>query len=155
MRTLLPTLSPALRDQRGSAAIEFGIIAPVLALVLIATVELGFAMRARMIAQEAASAGALYASQHAFDAAGITGIMAATANASNEATITAGTPTAAYGCPTTTAVTPAAQGDICSDGKPARRYVTVTATVPRVSILGSDLGLPANLTSTSVVRLPS
>lgn len=154
MRARLSTLRAALADRRGSAAIEFGIIAPVLALVLIATIELGFAMRARIIAQEAASAGALYASQHAFDAAGVTGIMAATSNASNEAVITAGVPSAWYGCPTTTDVTPAAQTDTCSDGKPARRYVTVTATVPRVSMLGSDLGLPANLSSTSTVRLP-
>lgn len=154
MRPLLPALRETLADRRGSAAVEFAIIAPVLALVLIATIELGFAMRARIIAQEAASAGALYASQHAFDAAGITGIMAATSNASNEAVITAGTPTAWYGCPTATDVTPASQTDTCGDGKPARRYVTVTATVPRVSILGSDLGLPADLTSTSIVRLP-
>ena len=148
------SLTRLLRSARGAAAIEFAIIAPVLALLVVATIELGFMMRARIVAQEAASAGALYASQHTFDAAGIAAIMAATTNATNEGTITAGTPTLSYGCPTTTGITPAAAGDTCADGVGARRYVTVTASVPRVTILDSDFGLPANATASSTVRLP-
>lgn len=150
MRDVLRTLA----GERGSAAIEFAMIAPVLALLVVATVELGFMMRARIVAQEAASAGALYATSHTYDAAAIAAIKAAAQNSTNEMAITAADPTLSYGCPATSGVTPANAGAICSDGKSARRYVTVSASVQRVSILGSNLDLPTTVTANSTVRLP-
>lgn len=152
----LRPLSSTLRDRRGTAAIEFAMIAPLLVAMIVAAVELGFMTRARILAQEAASAGALYASQHSYNAAGITGIKSAVTNASTETTITvpAGTPSEAWGCPTATGIVASTQGATCTDGKSARHYITVSASVPRTSILASSFGLPANVVATSIVRLP-
>lgn len=148
----LRPLVQILRNRRGVAAIEFAIIAPVLAGVVVATVELGFMMRAKILAQEAASAGALYASQHAFNAVAIT---AAVTAASNEATITASpAPAEAWGCPTVTGILAQGAGTLCADGIAARHYAVVGASVPRTSILGSAFGLPASATASSTVRLP-
>ncbi|MFC3069386.1 TadE/TadG family type IV pilus assembly protein [Phenylobacterium soli] len=148
----LTLLARLRRDRRGTAAIEFAVLAPLLVLLLVATVELGFMMRAKILAEEAASAGALYASQHSFNA---TAIANAVTSASSEAAISA-TPAPAdwWGCPSTTAITAVAAGSLCGDGKAARHYVTVSAAAPRTSILGSSFDLPANATASSVVRLP-
>ena len=71
-----------LQRQDGVAAIEFAIMAPLLIALLIGTIEIGLTIRASIEAQEAVSAGALYASQKGFDSPGIiAAVQAATAHA--------------------------------------------------------------------------
>jgi Flp pilus assembly protein TadG len=150
--TLLRLITEIWRRRRGTAAIEFAIVAPVLITVAIATAELGFAIRASLEAQQAAAAGALYASINGWNAAGITGAVLA---ATGEANLTASPAPLLYcGCPLATGVSTATCGAACADGLTARQYVVVSATLPRVSVVSSQLGLAANVTGQSTVRLP-
>jgi Flp pilus assembly protein TadG len=150
--TLRRLITQAWRQGRGTAAIEFAIIAPVLVAVAIATAELGFAIRASLEAQQAAAAGALYAGINGWNAAGITGAVLA---ATGETKLTASPAPRLYcGCPLTTGVSTATCGVTCADGRTARQYVEVSATLPRVSVVSSQLGLAANMTRRSTVRLP-
>ncbi|MFN4177976.1 TadE/TadG family type IV pilus assembly protein [Phenylobacterium sp.] len=141
-----------LRDRRGTAAIEFAIIAPVLILLVVAAIEFGFAIRAQLQAQEAASAGALYAMQNGWNSAQIS---AAVTGATGETGLAATpAPRRFYGCPTASGITETASGASCGDGTTARTYVEVSATLPRKSILPNDFGLPDDLTAHSTARLP-
>ena len=150
--TLVRLIVETCRRRRGTAAIEFAIIAPVLVAVAIATAELGFAIRASLEAQQAASAGALYASINGWNAAGITGAVLA---ATGETKLTASPAPLLYcGCPLVTGVSAVTCGVTCADGRTARQYVVVSATLPRVSVVSSQLGLSANMTRQATVRLP-
>ena len=68
------------------AAIEFALLSPLLVLLLIGLVEVGFASYEAMQAQNAAEAGALYAARHGWDSAGI---QAAVVNATGSSDVTA------------------------------------------------------------------
>lgn len=141
-----------LRSESGVAAIEFAIMAPVLILLVAAVIELGLATRDSLRAQAAAAAGGFYAMQHGFDSAKIA---AAVTNGTGATGLTANpAPLQSCGCPTATGITAAGCAAICSDGRVARQYVTISASIARTSILDAHLGLPATLTRQSIVRLP-
>jgi Flp pilus assembly pilin Flp len=55
----------------GTAAIEFGLFAPLLLIMLVYAVELGSGVFEAMQVQNAAEAGALYAAKYGWNAAGI------------------------------------------------------------------------------------
>lgn len=149
---LIALLARAWRRRDGAAAIEFAIIGPLLLSLVIGVTELGLAIRASMLAQEAAAAGALYASQHGWDASGVS---AAVLAATDEASLAASPAPQLYcGCPGASGVAAATCGERCPDDQAARQYVTVSATIPRVSVIRSSLGLGASMTATSTVRLP-
>lgn len=140
------------RRTRGVAAIEFAIVAPMLLALVVASVELGFAIQASIQTQDAAAAGASYAGQKGWDAAGISAAVLADTNAAG---LTAAPAPRLYcGCPTTTGVGAATCGVTCADGVTARQYVEVSASLPRKTVMGSAFGLPATMTSTSTARLP-
>ncbi len=136
-------------DRGGMAAVEFAFVAPVLIALLIAVSELGLAIRAELLAQEAVAAGAQYARQ-GFNATGIT---SAVQNANTAMTVQA-TPAPAefYACPATTGLTRTQQGATCADGKAARHFVDVWAAVARPTVLGSSFGLPGTLTALATAR---
>lgn len=140
------------RRDRGVAAIEFAIVAPLILALVIATVELGFAIQASILSQDAAAAGAFYASQKGWDAAGISSAVLADSNATG---LTAAPAPQLYcGCPSSAGISSATCGVMCADGVTARRYVKVSASLPRKTVVGSNFGLPATVTATSTVRLP-
>jgi len=148
----LNPLRAKLASNMGTAAIEFAIVAPMIAAALIATVETGFTIHATIQAQEAASAGALFASQNGWNAAGIAG--AVTAAVDEPGVNASPAPREFWGCPETGGVASANEGAICPDGSEARPYAEVGASLARRSILPSNLGLPAVVTARSTVRLP-
>jgi len=136
----------------GTAAVEFGIIIPMLLIVLAGMVEVGFAVRQAMLAQDAAETGAGYAVKYGFNA---TTISSAVVNATSATDITASpAPFQFCGCPTSTGVTSVSCSTTCSDGSSPGQYVTVSAAVPHASIL-TYLGLPipATMTAHATVRL--
>jgi Flp pilus assembly protein TadG len=139
-------------DRRGTAAIELAIFAPVLAAMLVAVVEIGFAIRQQIQAQDAAAAGALYAGQHGWDSAGIASAVTGAKSGSNIAA--SPTPSEFCGCPSAAGVGSAACGATCTDGSTARTYVLVRASVARTSFFTSTLPLPATLTASATARLP-
>lgn len=141
-----------LRGERGNAAVEFAIVAPLLVLLLVAVVEIGFAVRQKMEVHDAATAGARYAAEHGWDA---TAIAAAVVASKPSSGVTASpAPTLSCGCPSSTGIATAACTDTCSDGALARSYVQVSASVTRTTFLPSALPLPTTLTANVTTRIP-
>lgn len=126
--------------QAGTAAIEFGIVAPFLLVLLAGIVELGSAAHDAMQVQDAAEAGALYAGKYGWDAAGIS---AAVTSATNETTISATpAPLLFCGCPSAGGVaTVVCTTTTCPDGSTPSQYARVSASMPYTPIL-TYLGLP-------------
>jgi len=141
-----------LRPDAGIAAIEFAVMAPLLLALILSIIELGLATRDSMRAQSAAATGAYYAMQKGFNA---TNISSAVVNGTGAVGLSASpAPTLFCGCPTTTGISTATCGAICTGGIPARQYVKVNASISRTSILNAHLGLPSTITRQSIVRLP-
>jgi Flp pilus assembly protein TadG len=110
---------------RGVAAIELAIIAPILLLFLICTLDLGIGIYRNMQVQNAAQAGAQYAIAHGFQASSIS---SAVANATSFSGISANpAPNQFCGCAASTGITNTACGSKCSGGSLAATYVTVSA----------------------------
>ncbi|MFZ2466850.1 TadE/TadG family type IV pilus assembly protein [Parvibaculum sedimenti] len=140
------------RNDAGTAAIEFGLLAPVLLILLAGLVEVGFSIRESMMVHEAVEAGASYATQYGWDS---TGISNAITGATAETGITATpSPQTFCGCPTATGVTTTLCTATCTGGGSPGQYVRVDATIPHTTIL-SYLGLPipATLTAHAIVRI--
>jgi Flp pilus assembly protein TadG len=136
----------------GTAAIEFGLIAPFLLILLAGTVEIGFTIWQQMAVYAAAEAGAGYAIKSGWNAAAIS---SAVVNATDETSITASpAPVEFCGCPAASGVTTVVCTATCTGGSTPSIYVKVSAAIPHPVIL-SDLGLPipATLTATATVRL--
>jgi Flp pilus assembly protein TadG len=109
----------------GLAAIEFAVIAPLLVLMMVSTVDLGLGFYSAMQVQNAAQAGAQYAALHTFNA---TSISSAVLNATSFKGISASpSPIQFCGCPSKTTVATATCGTKCADGTAAATYVRVSA----------------------------
>src|SRR5438093_7316294 len=113
------------RAVNGNAAVEFGLVAPILMGLLIPVADLGIAFSEEIQVQQAAQAGAQYALLHGYDSTAIT-------SAVTNGTVLSGVsaspaPTQSCGCPTGTAITSATCGSTCSNGETAGSYVFVNA----------------------------
>jgi len=109
----------------GVAAIELAIIAPVLVLSLICTIDLGLGIYRRMQVESAAQAGAEYAVARGFSQDGVT---SAVANATNFTGVSANpAPLQFCGCASASGVTTATCGVPCPDTSNPGTYVTVSA----------------------------
>jgi len=139
-------------NKRGTAAIEMGIIAPVLVIFLIGLVELSFAVLQAMQVQDAAEAGALYAGKHGWNLAGIT---AAVGNATGAQGVTATpAPTLFCGCPGLGGLAAIDCNGTCPDGSRPGQYVRISASMAHTPVLTAlGLPIPAVLTGHAVVRL--
>ena len=144
------------RRESGTAAIEFGLLIPILLILLIGTVEVGRAMYQAMQVNNAVEAGMLYAAKNGFDAGGIA---AAVVNATGTQGITATpTPTLFCGCPNASGVSIKMLCDPppppCADGNPMGQYVQINAALDHQTILPYlGLPLPTTLKAQSIVRL--
>jgi len=141
-----------LRGANGSAAIEFAIISPVFVILLIGVVEIGLAGRDAMRVQDAAEAGALYAQVHGWNSAGI---VSAVTNATGATGLTATpAPVTFCGCPGVGGIGVTDCSVLCADGSTPGQYITVSASMPRLSIMPETFAaLPATLTAHSTVRI--
>lgn len=138
--------------ESGSAAIEFGLSVPLLLIILMGVVELGYAMYEAMQVYDSVEAGALYAAKNGYDQ---NGIAAAVANATGTQGITA-TPAPAQfcGCPNTAGIVETACSATCNDGNSPGQYVRISAALAHQTILPyPGLPLPTTLTAQSVLRL--
>ncbi len=109
----------------GTAAVEFGLVAPMLVLLLVGMCDFGMAIWEQMEVGNAARAGAAYASVHGWNSAAIeTAAASATELASIRVAVseTCGCPSSSHG------VVAAACGSNCTVGVPAGAYVVVDAT---------------------------
>jgi Flp pilus assembly protein TadG len=142
------------RDVAGSAALEFALATPLLVLLLVAAVEIGTGAYEGMRVQNAAEAGAIYASKHGLD---VTGISNAVVNATSGRTSVTATPMPAQfcGCPSASGIATTQCTTTCSDGRAPGYYVRISAQLVRDPPLLSIAGLtvPPILTGEAVVRL--
>ncbi len=138
--------------REGTAAIEFGLIAPLLLFILVGVVELGVAVRQAMQVQDAAEAGALYAGKYGWDQAAIAKAVVAATGAT---TLTAQpAPELFCGCPGPGGIAAIACTATCAGGTSAQHYVRVSASMPHsVLLVGLGLPVPATLTGRAVVRV--
>jgi Flp pilus assembly protein TadG len=147
-----PRLTAPFRSTKGSAAIEFGIIAPVLVILLVGVIELGFAVHQAMQVQDAAEAGALYAGKYGWDPAAISN---AVVNATGAENITASpAPVQFCGCPDASGIATVACDQTCPSGDPVEVYARVSASRPHTAILTFlNLPIPDTLSGHATVRL--
>ncbi len=119
--------SRASKNTSGAAAIEFGVVVPMLALMVTAVIDLGLGIYSKMQLEDAAQAGVEWAIRNGFDA---NAISAAVTNATNSSKITANPAPVQYcGCASTSSISSATCGTTCPDGAQAGTYVTVSAQV--------------------------
>jgi Flp pilus assembly protein TadG len=139
-------------DVRGTAAIEFAVVAPVLLILVFGAAEIGYSAYQAMQVQDAVEAGALYVSKHGWNSLGIT---AAVVNATGVTGLTASSgPTQFCGCPGTTGVVAASCAATCSGGDTPGQYVQINAALTRQSLIpNSGLPLPTAFSAQSIVRL--
>jgi Flp pilus assembly protein TadG len=135
----------------GLAAIEFAIIAPILAMLLVCTSDLGLAFYHSMQVEDAAQAGVQYAAFKGFDLSGIeTAVTSATTLNINASPA----PSESCGCPSGTGVAAATCGSNCADGTMAGTYVTVSAAGSYTTIIPYPLLPPTfPLSAKTTVRI--
>lgn len=117
--------SPFGVDQNGIAAIEFGIILPIILVIAIATLDLGQGIYKNMQVQNAAQMGAQFAATRGFDPSLISQIVTdSTGFASIEATPE---PKQFCGCASSAGIDAIDCDSKCANGTNAGRYVRVSA----------------------------
>lgn len=141
-----------IRDRAGNAAIEFSLALPLLATLLVGTVDYGLAIVEQMQVQHAAQSGAQSAMLHGFDANAITtAVTSATAQTGISAVPA---PSQSCGCPDGGTITTITCGSACPDGDTAGTYVSVSAQAVYTTLMPYP-GIPPSftLTARSVVRV--
>lgn len=139
----------------GTAAVEFGLAAPLLFALLVPLADLGMAYSQQVQVQQAAQAGAQYAILHAWNSNSSTAIANAVTAASRLPGLAATpAPSETCGCPNGASVTAATCGTKCSNGQSAGYYVVVNARASYSPLLPySLLPQPTTLTAQSTVRI--
>ena len=149
-----------LRCDRGVAAIEFGLSAPMLLAVLVPVADLGLAFSRQQQLRQAVQAGAQYAALHPWNQnapAAITG--AVTAATSLSGITVSPAPYQLCGCPSgSTAsgsgITTVNCGSVCASGETAGYYVVISAQLPYTPVLPySLLGRSTTLSAQSMIRI--
>lgn len=141
------------RAGSGASAVEFALIAPVLCMMLIGTVDFSLWMWNQMRVGNAARAGAEYAVVKGYDSAkistAITSATGASAISANPA------PTQSCGCPNgTSGITTMTCGSTCPGGATAGTYVTSSAQANYSLILPwPGIINPVTLTASATVRI--
>ena len=151
-RSLSRLCARAVKDTKGVAAIEFGIMIPLFGLMLVSAADIGLSVYRKMQIEAAAQAGAQYAMLRGFDSSSISG---AVTSASNAAGITATpAPTKFCGCSTPSSVSTVACGTTCPGGQLAGTYTTVSAQASYTTLFHYQV-VPAAYTHSaqSTVRL--
>jgi Flp pilus assembly protein TadG len=145
-------LARAASDTSGVAAIEFGIVVPILVLMVVAVVDIGMGFYRKMQVEDAAQAGAQWAVKNGFDANAITS--AVTSATSAPSISVSPTPVQFCGCATGSTISTATCGTTCSGGVQAGTYTTVSAQMTYNTILPYGV-FPStyNFSSQSTVRL--
>ena len=141
----------AARNTSGAAAIEFGIIVPILSLMVIAIADIGFGVYRKMQVEDAAQAGAEWAIRNGFDSNGISNAVTSATSASIAASPA---PQQFCGCATGASVNSATCGTPCPGGAMAGTYATVSAQLTYNTTLNYVV-VPSNynFSAQSTVRL--
>lgn len=142
----------ALRRKSGNAAIEFVLIAPLLASALVAMTDLGIGLYERMEIRNAAQAGAQYAIAKGWNSGAIENAVASASTLSGISATPA--PTQSCGCASGTTIAAASCGSLCPGGATAGTYVTVNAQAQYATLFSyPGLSNPMTLSAQSMVRI--
>jgi Flp pilus assembly protein TadG len=142
-------LAALLGARDGSAAVEFSLAAPILAIMFIPMIDIGMMVYQKMQVQDAAQAGAQYAMAHGWNS---NSVQSAVTSATTLSVSASPAPSKSCGCPDGSSVSAATCGSTCSDGQPAGNYVTVSAQATYAPLLpyplmGSSVTLSAQATA--------
>ena len=146
-----------LRCDRGVAAIEFGLSAPVLLAMLVPVADLGFAFSRQQQLRQAVQAGAQYAALHPWNQNAPAAITGAVTSATSLSGVTVSpAPYQQCGCPSGSGsgITTANCGSACASGETAGYYVVISARLPYTPVLPySLLGSSTTLSAQSMIRI--
>jgi len=119
LRRWIGRLGILARAETGTSAVEFALAAPLLLGLLMPVADLGLAYSEQIQVQQAAQAGAQYASLHAWNSTSISAITTAVTSATKLSSLTASpAPRQACGCPDGSKVAAATCNSLCADGEP-------------------------------------
>ncbi|HZP75476.1 MAG TPA: TadE/TadG family type IV pilus assembly protein [Pseudolabrys sp.] len=151
-RGLLPDFGRLFRNRGGATAIEFAVVGPILALLLICSVDLGLGIYRKMQVQNAAQIGTQYAAINGFDQTAIAGAIASATSYSE--IVASPPPTKFCGCPSNAGVTAADCGAVCESGQAPGTYVIASTRATYKPILQYPM-LPDSFTliGRSTVRI--
>jgi Flp pilus assembly protein TadG len=145
--------SRLLVDDKGTAAIEFGLVGSALTLLMLGLMDFGMGYWESIQVGNAARAGAQYAVVNGWNQSGIsTAVTSATSLASISATPA---PSESCGCPSASSgVTSATCGTSCAGGGNAGTYITVNAQASYTPIFPiSGFSNAVTLTASTVIRI--
>jgi Flp pilus assembly protein TadG len=139
------------RDQSGTAAVELGLVAIMLAGIITPLVDFGMGTYTKMRVQSAAEAGAQYALVHGYDAPTIKTVAQSATKLGTNVTVTV--PALSCYCITGNAIAKPAVGcaTTCANGNPPGSFVEIDTTYVYTPILAP--GSPLTLTGSSLARL--
>lgn len=145
-------LERTVNDTSGVAAVEFGIIVPLLMLMVVATTDIGMGFYRKMQVEGASQAGAAWAIKNGFDANAISN--AVTSATSAQTINVSPAPVQFCGCASGSSISTMTCGTTCPGGALAGTYTTISAQMTYNTILPYGL-FPStyNLSSQSTVRL--
>jgi Flp pilus assembly protein TadG len=140
-------------DEKGTAAIEFGLVGTMLSVLLLGLIDFGMGYWEQIQVGNAARAGGQYAIFNGWSSAGIT--TAVTSATSLSAIAATPAPTQSCGCPSASAgITAATCGSSCTGGGTAGTYVTVKAQAAYSTIFPfPGIANPLTLTASMTVRI--
>ena len=149
---MLSMLERVRRARSGTAALEFAFSAPLLAILLVGAMELGFSIHQAMQVHSAVEAGAIYVAKYGWNSAGIT---AAVNGATTVSGLTVSPAPAQFcGCPSASGITVASCSTVCAGGAAAGSYVRIDAALSHQTILSyPGITAPATFTAETVVRV--
>ena len=134
----------------GTSAVEFALIAPFLALLLVGMVDFSMWIWSEIQVGAAARAGAANAVVNGFNT---TKIISAVTGATNLSGVTATpAPSEFYGCPSTSGISTVTRGITCPMGGTAGTYVQISAQANYTPI-GPWPWVPVSLSSSVTVRI--
>ena len=135
------------QDRRGVSALELALLGPLLALLLLGTVDVGGVMQQGLLLRQAVRAGAVYAVQWPTDTTGMSNAITAALPSGMNATVS--TPTSSCGCWTSSGgVAAASCTSTCSSGN-LQTYVTLSVSKSYSPLLLSSLN---SISASNVVR---
>ena len=150
MRRLVTTLISRFLDSRqGTAAVEFAVAVPIMAVIFVPLIDIGMAVYQQMQVQDAAQAGAQYAMAHGWNSSAIQSAVTGATGLTVSATPA---PSKTCGCPDDSGISPAACTAACPNGSAPGTYVTVGAQATYTTLLpypamGSTVTLSAQATA--------
>lgn len=150
-------LGAALRARGGASAVEFAILLPVIAAIIVPLVDLGMGLYTQEQVQVSAQAGAQYAALKGWNSgANASAIQTAVTSATSLSSVRASpAPSQSCGCLNGASIVAASCASTCPDGSTPGIYVTVNAQAAYTPLLPYPiLGNAVTLTSQSTVRVP-